>query len=90
MSEEDNNYIQIEGEEEGEEDENQVSFKKNTKFNWYLEEGGAQFDLDKQIEECNGIEKMEERKDTRNVVRKNIINIYNLFRELNLIQVHMK
>ena len=33
MSEEDNNYIQIEGEEEGEEDENQVSFKKNTKFN---------------------------------------------------------
>ena len=28
MSEEDNNYIQIEGEEEGEEDENQVSFKK--------------------------------------------------------------
>ena len=26
MSEEDNNYIQIEGEEEGEEDENQVGF----------------------------------------------------------------
>ena len=33
MSEEDNNYIQIEGEEEGEEDENQVSVKKNKKFN---------------------------------------------------------
>ena len=61
MAEEEENYIDIEDDEE---DENQVS---SIKYNYFLQEEGMQIDLNKAMEECKGIEKIEARNDTGKV-----------------------
>ena len=66
MAEEDEgNYIDIE---EDEEEENQVSnLTKNNQNNFYNQGEGVQFDINKAMEDCKGIEKIEARNDTGKV-----------------------
>ena len=79
MAEEDegnDNFIDIE---EDEEDENQVSFEHNNYINFNKQGEGMQFDLSKAVEECKGIEKIEERKDTKKVsVLNNLLTVITL------------
>ena len=56
--EEEDNYIEIEDDEEG--DDNQVSNYKLNKF-FILQEGGMNIDLNQAMKACEGIEKVQER-----------------------------
>ena len=58
------NYINIE---EDEDEENEVKNNYNNKYIFLLQEEGIQTDINKQLKECEGIEKIEQRNDTGKV-----------------------
>ena len=58
------NYINFE---EDEDEENEVKNNYNNKYIFLLQEEGIQTDINKQLKECEGIEKIEQRNDTGKV-----------------------
>ena len=58
------NYINIE---EDEDEENEVKNNYNNKYIFLLQEEGIKTDINKQLKECEGIEKIEQRNDTGKV-----------------------
>ena len=58
------NYINIE---EDEDEENEVNNNYNNKYIFLLQEEGIKTDINKQLKECEGIEKIEQRNDTGKV-----------------------
>ena len=58
------NYINIE---EDEDEENEVKNNYNNKYIFLLQEEGIKTDINKQLKECEGIEKIEQRNDNGKV-----------------------